>query len=120
MIMSLVDAAGLTSAINETPSHCRIRTVEISSDHGQEELIAQMAELLAPIFRFIAAGVPSETMDERAWAVAYVMRPDILQGETMVACARRLGVSMYCIRELVYEFRSIYDRKNRIETGSGD
>lgn len=73
----------------------------------QAALFSQMAELLAPVLLFIADGRRGGTMDIRSWVVLYVVKPEAIANESMVAFAKRRGVSQVRVYELVSKFRRL-------------
>ena len=79
--------------------------VESMEPDIRDEIIEQFRELLAPIFLFIASGRDTRTRGMRSWAVLYVVRLDLLEGETIQHRARCDGVSTARIQALVNEFR---------------
>lgn len=77
---------------------------ELPSDI-EADLVAEFAELLSPIFVFIAKGRLSGTMDVRSWVVLYETRLDLIQSESIDQFAKRKGVSAPRVYALIKEFR---------------
>jgi hypothetical protein len=77
--------------------------------------IMDMAASLSKILSWISEGAGCvrkgkefSTLDLRTWAMLYVMRPDLLGGETMRAFALRRGVKVSRVHRLVQEFRDLF------------
>jgi len=83
-------------------------------DHGADTTeLARLADILRPVLLFVAKGsglspkntttTKRGTLDIRAWAVLYVVRPDLIGGESMNAAAKRFGVSKIYVRDVVQD-----------------
>lgn len=78
---------------------------------GEDDRMAQLCELLTPLFLFLAAGWnPTAgskigTLHQRAWVLLYAIRPDLIEGETLADAAARYGVATPRLVYLLREFR---------------
>jgi hypothetical protein len=70
--------------------------------------IMDMAARLSRVLQFVSAGRDGGTMDLRIWAVLYVLRPDLLRGETMRSFALTRGVKASRVHVFVQEFRDLF------------
>ncbi len=73
----------------------------------KEELVAQLAAVLTPVFQYIAKGRLGNTMAARSWVVLHETRLDLIAGESIEDFAKRIGVSHTRVHELVKEFRAM-------------
>lgn len=64
-------------------------------------LLDRLAEMLAPLFEYIAAGNNSRVMGMRAWCLLYAVRPELIDHETFQAAADKFGVSQ---ENMIYHF----------------
>jgi hypothetical protein len=71
----------------------------------RDDLVSQLAEVLTPVFQFISRGRIGGTMAHRSWVVLYLTRSDLIDGETLDAAAKRMGVTPQRMHNLVLEFR---------------
>lgn len=101
----------------------QMRSVEASSGaeyvHPAEVLepIMQAAELgllmdmsarLSKLLQWLADGSAGGTMDMRAWCMLYVLRPDLIRGESALQYAKRRGVSHPRVMLLLRQFRELF------------
>ena len=78
------------------------------------DTIALLADVLRPMLLFLAKGSGLNpkatrgpkigTLHMRAWVLLYAIRPDLINGETMRAAAKRFGVTPIRIGDLMREF----------------
>jgi hypothetical protein len=78
---------------------------EIMEPATEAALVRQFAELMTPIFGYIAKGRLTGTIDMRGWVVLYCTRLDMIHGETIAQFAARRGVNPSRIQRLINEFR---------------
>jgi hypothetical protein len=71
-------------------------------------LIMDMAARLSKVLQFVSDGREGSTMEMRIWAVLYVLRPDLIKGETIAHFAARMKVSSSRIKAFVGEFRALF------------
>lgn len=77
---------------------------------GEQVLAVMAREWLTPILLFLAEGYTKSgqdglgTLDKRAWALIYAIRPDLLNGDVMSDAARRWGVCEAALNRLVRRF----------------
>lgn len=64
-------------------------------------LLERLAEMLSPLFEYIAAGNNSRVMGMRAWCLLYAVRPELIDHETFQAAAEKFGVSQ---ENMIYHF----------------
>lgn len=75
------------------------------------ERLQQFAELLTPLFLFLAAGFKPAagskvgTLHLRAWVLLYAVRPDLIDGDTLTEAGKRYGVAPTRLSYLAREFR---------------
>lgn len=75
-----------------------------------------LADILRPVILFLAKGSghnakftrgsPIGTLHMRAWVILYCVRPDLIEGETMRAAAKRFGVDNSRLRDIMRDFRA--------------
>jgi hypothetical protein len=82
-------------------SWLREQRAELSAEGG----FAILAELLTPVFLYLAEGYQKKTLEIRAWVLLYALRPDLLNGESMSDFARKRGVSKPAIHQKLSELR---------------
>ena len=64
-----------------------------------------LAEMLTPVFQFLADGYATGNLEIRAWVILYAIRPDLLGGETMKEFADLRGVHHYAIQDVLKKFQ---------------
>jgi hypothetical protein len=62
-----------------------------------ERLLSALADLLRPVFLYLADGYRNGVLERRAWVLLYALRPDLIGGEDMTTFAARQGVSKAAI-----------------------
>lgn len=81
---------------------------EIVERDGELERLMELAARLSRIWQWVSEGHDGGTMDMRIWSVLYVMRPDLLKGQTMRNYARERRVVPSRVHSLVQEFRDLF------------
>jgi len=87
-----------------------------SSRAPAHDSVQALADVLRPVILFLAKGSGHNakftrgpaigTLHMRAWVLLYAVRPDLVEGETMRAAARRFGVSAIRVGDIMREFRA--------------
>jgi hypothetical protein len=77
------------------------------ADVSAEEGFAILADLLTPVFLYLAEGYQKKTLEVRAWVLLYALRPDLLDGESMSDFARKRGVTKPAIHQKLAELRRV-------------
>lgn len=78
--------------------------------------VEEFADMLRPVLLFLAKGAGHNpkftrgaaigTLHMRAWVLLYAVRPDLINGETMRAAAKRFGVTPIRVGDIMREFRA--------------
>lgn len=63
--------------------------------------IKLLAELLTPLFQYLADGYKWGNLDIRAFLVLYALRPDLVNGESMTEAGKRFGVKRQSVQHLL-------------------
>jgi hypothetical protein len=79
---------------------------DVLDQRTEAQLVAQFADMLSPVFVYIAKGRLTGTMDMRSWVVLYCTSVNLVGGETIEAGAKRFGVSAPRLYALVKEFKA--------------
>lgn len=82
--------------------------IEPPQQDDQLTRIMDLAARLTKILSWVSEGREGRTMDMRSWAMLYVMRPDLLRGETMRSYAGSRGVQVSRVHAFVQEFRELF------------
>jgi hypothetical protein len=81
-------------------------------DEDPETVLTAFADILGEVFQFLAlgmetpAGLKSHSLEQRAWVLLYAIRPDLINGESSVDAAERMGVTPAALRQKLMELRS--------------
>jgi len=70
--------------------------------------IQQLADGLGRILAYLTQTRTLNGMGKRCWAMAYVLRPDLLDGQTLEDIGRQNGVTKQSIEHYVREFRMTF------------
>jgi len=81
--------------------------VEELEPQSDKSLVEQFGDLLAPVFLFISSARNAKQMALRAWVVLYVVRLDLVDGETIAAYAKKVGMAKDTVHRAVKEFRAL-------------
>lgn len=99
------DLAGWDAmAVTDDP----VDQIEPLSAGIDEDLVAEFSTRLAVVWEFLAKGRTSDSRAHRVWAALYVMRRDLIDGESVEAYAGRKGVSVAGVHRYVAEFRQVF------------
>lgn len=83
---------------------------QLDGVEGEQALARMAREWLTPILLFLAEGYTNMgkdkcgSLDKRAWALIYAIRPDLLNGHVMADAARRWGVDESAMNYFVRRF----------------
>lgn len=78
-----------------------------------ETVLQVFADILGDVFQFLASGVANPTalrhhaLEQRAWVLLYAIRPDLLNGESTVDAAERMGVTPAALRQKLMHLRDL-------------
>lgn len=74
-------------------------------EEGTGDTVTRLVPVLTKVFLFISRGRVAGEAHHRAWVWMHETKPELLKGETVRAYAKRVGVSVEKVEELVREFR---------------
>lgn len=79
---------------------------DLIEPQNRDALIDEFRELLTPLFLYLARGRSQRNVALRTWVLLYLVRRDLINGETIDQRANAAGVNVATIKVLIREFRT--------------